>query len=126
MRWPCSRSTIRSMMVAVAAVGLLIGASLEIIRLRKLSDVYAAHVITARRTLAFAAISAGWSDERWTTECLEIDRANRQWGWFQMARPLSPQRARERVAYWQPICAKYERAARYPWISLEPDPPRPE
>jgi hypothetical protein len=126
MRPPAVQCTIRSMMIAVAGVGMVIGGAIEIVRLRRLSREYSGRVISARRALAYARISAGWSDERWLAECQDIDRRNRESDWFKMGRPLSPDVARERIAYWEPIRSKYERAARYPWLPVGPDPPRPE
>jgi len=113
-------------MVAVAGVGFLIGGWLEFARLRRLSHEYAGRAINARRALSWAGLSACWSHERWQAECRDIDRSNRESGWFQMGRPLSPEAARVHVAYWEPIRSKYERAARYPWLPVAPDPPRPE
>jgi hypothetical protein len=42
-------------------------------------------------------------------------------------RPTSAQVAdrRRRAAYWDALEQKYERAAAYPWLSVEPDPPPP-
>jgi hypothetical protein len=44
--------------------------------------------------------------------------------------PLRPSPAqvadrRRRAAYWDALEQKYERAAAYPWLSVEPDPPPP-
>lgn len=30
------------------------------------------------------------------------------------------------IKYYEQLKLKYERAARYPWLAIEPDPPRPE
>jgi hypothetical protein len=115
------------MMVAVAGVGLLLGGSLEFMRLRRLSREYAVRAINAKRRLSHAKMSSDWSHERWLDECRRIDRAGQAMrGWMKFDRPYSPERARRHVAYWGSIVAKYERAARYPWLPFEPDLPRPE
>lgn len=40
-------------------------------------------------------------------------------------RALSPERARSSIAYHESLRRKYEHAARYPWLGVEPDPPPP-
>ncbi len=124
---PSVRFTVRGLMAVVAVVALLIGGSLEYARLRRLGHEYAARAINAKRSLGYARRSSDRSHERWLAECQRIDRSEQaSGGWYKMGRPPSPERARRLVAYWEPIVAKYERAARYPWLSVEPDPPRPE
>ena len=120
------RFTVRSLLAAVAGVGLLIGGSLEFVRLTRVSREFAGRAMDARRSLGRARIPAGWSHERWLTECREIDRSNRKYAPFQIGTPVSPEVARERIAYWELILSKYERLARYPWLPIEPDPPEPE
>ena len=94
-------------------------------RLRRLSREYSGRVIRARRGLGYARISAGWSDERWLAECRDIDREIVNRIGSNVAAPFT-EVAGERIAYWKPICSKYERAACYPWLPVEPDPPKPE
>jgi hypothetical protein len=68
-----------------------------------------------------------WSYEHWLAQCERFDQIEQATGnQYRLPRPPSPERARRLVAYWKPVIAKYERAARYPWLSVEPDPPRPE
>jgi hypothetical protein len=46
---------------------------------------------------------------------------------FEIAYRGGPWSAKEiYVRHEQDLIAKYERAARYPWLSVEPDPPGPE
>jgi hypothetical protein len=116
-------------MIAVAIIGLVLGGSLEFVRLKRLSRDYAGRAINARRALAYARMSAGWSHERWLAECRRIEELERKWTTghpMSMGRPFQPSVARAYIAYWEPILSKYERAAAYPWLPLEPDPPRPE
>lgn len=127
------RFSVRGLMVAVAVVALLLGGSLEYARLKRLGREYAGRAIGARRAMEPARKSLGWSHERWLAECRRLDQMEQaSGGWFKsggsynLPRPPSPERANRLVAYWQPVVAKYERAARYPWLPVEPDPPRPE
>ena len=123
------RMTTRRWMLAVAVVGLVLGVSLEFVRLKRLSRHYAGRAINARRALGYARISTGWSHERWLTECRRIEAEERKWiigTPMSIRRPLRPDVASAYIAYWEPILTKYERAAAFPWLPLESDPPRPE
>src|SRR5262245_11372892 len=40
--------------------------------------------------------------------------------------PQRVARGEQMAAYHRELKIKYERAARYPWLSVEPDPPEPE
>jgi hypothetical protein len=124
------RLSIRTLMAAVAGVALLIGGSLEIARLKRLSEGYTLRVMYARRLSAMPKATASWTHERWLAECRRIaekEKKEREAGsrWT-YARGYPPERARKLVAYWVPMIEKYERAARYPWLPVEPDPPMPE
>ncbi len=124
MRLP--RMTTRRWMVAVAGVGVVVGAWLNLERLRRLSREYAGRATNAERRSNYAKMSASWSHERWLAECRKIDESNRKYAPFQMGQPYSPEVASKRVAYWVPIVSKYEHAARCPWLPVEPDPPVPD
>jgi hypothetical protein len=93
--------TTRQWMIVVAVVGLLLGGAAEVHRLR-------------RRQSEF------------------IDRAQWHGGfvseWNSGWRP-TPSEAKSRwIAYHAELARKYEHAAQYPWLSIEPDPltPPPE
>ncbi len=124
MRLP--RMTTRRWMVAVAGIGVLAGAWLQFVRVRRLGHEYTGRAINARRTLSYARMSADWRHEQWLAECQEVDQSNRKYAPFQMGRPLAPELARKRVAYWVEIVSKYQSAARCPWLPVEPDPPVPD
>jgi hypothetical protein len=116
-------------MIAVAIIGLVLRGSLEFVRLKRLSREYVGRAINAKRALAYAQISVGWSHERWLAECRRIEESERKWttGYpMSMGRPFRPDVARAYIACWEPILSKYERAAACPWLPLEPDPARPE
>jgi hypothetical protein len=122
------RFTVRGLMALTAGAALLVGGPREFLRLRALKEEYAGRAIQARRAMAKAEWSQKWTHDRWPAECRRIEETEQKWmgGRFKMARPMAPDRAGRLVAYWKPILAKYERAARYPWLPVEPDPPRPE
>src|SRR5271170_1064681 len=119
------RFTVRWMMVAVAIVALIIGCQLQYTRLQRLSEQYEGRVINAKRLVAQARLTASFSHEDWLSHCREIDRMNRKHPPFQIARGYPPELSKELIAYGESIRLKYERAARYPWLPVRPDPPRP-
>jgi hypothetical protein len=118
--------TVRRMMVAVAFVAIIIGGLLQVARLRRLSEQYEGRVINARRLVAQARFTANFSHDEWLAHCREIDTQNRIYQPFQIARGYPPDLAKKLVAFGELIRLKYERAARYPWLVVEPDPPRPQ
>ena len=126
---PLPRMTTRRWMIAVAVVGLLLAAPREFARLKRLSRQYEERAINAARRMSHSRMSASWSDERWVAECRAIEETESKWNTgipMSIGRPLRPDLARARITFWEPIRLKYERAARYPWLPVEPDPPEPE
>jgi hypothetical protein len=74
-----------------------------------------------------ARLGATISHEEWFSRCREIDEAERRWGgWMKMGRPLSPEKSRKLIPYFEALRLNYERAARFPWLPLAPGPSRPE
>jgi hypothetical protein len=115
MRLPRVRFTIRGMMVAVAVAAGLMAGSIGLARLRLLSSDYRAraeqhagieetlrHIIASDESDTPVDISpgAGLRSRRFT--------------------------ARAVADYEAALRRKYERAARYPWLRVEPDPLEPE
>lgn len=105
------RFTIRTIMVAVALIAVPLG-------------------MCAERTSRFIRL-ADWNDVRAGdlqvhNECcgsfaLYIDAKN--------GRILEPAEGRRREILWEwhrDIAEKYRAAARYPWLPVEPDPPKPQ
>ncbi len=45
---------------------------------------------------------------------------------FKLYDPLDPDEGRRAVAHFERLRRVYERAARYPWLLVEPDPPEPQ
>jgi hypothetical protein len=108
MRLP--RIRLRTLMIAVAAIGLSIGGTIEAVRLVRLSRSY------SDRAASHAAYDRGWramADEYGADYRLPTHDA----------RTIS---LREVTDFHVKLRLKYERAARYPWLPVEPDPPEPE
>jgi hypothetical protein len=99
---PRVRFTVRRIMAAVAAVALIAGG----LRMRGLSVAY--------RELA---------DSNTTNE--EFYRVALS-GRFKLGHPSYERTFRDRLVYHQLMRKKYDRAARYPWLPVWPDPPEPE
>jgi hypothetical protein len=96
------RFTVRWLMVAVAIVGIVLGPL----------------VYLGRRSSRFRQIS--WVHERAMTDgAIEAARLKRR------GDPRS-KLAYARADYHQALWLKYFRAARHPWLPIEPDPPEPE
>jgi len=105
MSLPRVRFTLRSMMVAVALVAVGLGVCRKWqIRVDRLDD--------ARLCATRARVNRAWMGSdgphptKWSPDG----------NWHE---------ARRRAYYWDKMRRKYERAAAYPWFSIEPDPPPP-
>jgi hypothetical protein len=134
MRRPRMRFTVRRMMVVVAAFGVVLGGWLEVSRLARVSTArrrdaasYAASEALARK---FARQSS-----RFAQELLGVARSSRPSAVqsdFSQRLELEASIAEESAArsqrnadHWAMMKKKYERAARFPWSSVGPDPPPP-
>jgi hypothetical protein len=111
MRLP--RMTTRRWMVLVATVAILIGVGLEL----------------GRRSSRFARLSAYHSE----VALLHFHTLMRLGGWppqdplaAELGRGRNLYRVRALVHYHSALTGKYERAARYPWLPVAPDPTEPE
>jgi hypothetical protein len=108
MRLPCYR--LRTLLIAVAVAALGMG---KIVGLARRRESYLRQAAHHRKLSGEALLNALLVDLRYH--------------WV----PSEPERA-EMAAYERrgdfhaALQAKYERAARYPWLLVEPDPPRPE
>jgi hypothetical protein len=112
---PRARFTVRGLMIAVAVAGALLGAAVEALRLRRRSAEYAAlagrHAANERTFRAIAAAGPGGA-------LLLIAH-----GPGTRSRRTTPGAEADHEAA---LRLKYERAARYPWLPVAPDPPEPE
>ena len=112
MRLP--RMTTRRWMIAVAVVAILLGAGLE----------------TGRRSFRFARLSDCHSNA--ALECFHALMTLGGWpppqdpSPAELGRVRNLYRVRALVHYHSALTQKYERAARYPWLPVAPDPPEPE
>jgi len=117
MRRPRGRFTVRSLMVAVAVVAILFAASVELPRLWNLRQVY----------LGFAEKYGYW--ETRLNAALDL---RQEITYYSTSLPRGPVPSSARVAklkaeasYFARLRAKYELAARRPWVPVAPDlPPR--
>jgi hypothetical protein len=112
-----TRFTVRRMMVAVAIVAVLFGAAVELPRLWVLRQQY----------LGLAEKYGYW--EIRLNGAVEI---RQELTYYSTSQPLGPEPSPERLAkmkdqadHYARLRAKYERAARYPWLRIVPDPPVP-
>ena len=114
MRLP--RMTTRRWMVVVAVIGLLVGGG---VRLKRRRDYFLslarshAQKMPSSTAEGKALRSRFGSTSRMSGE--EILLLSRDFD-----------RLRNRADHHAALRRKYERAARYPWMSVEPDPPEPE
>jgi hypothetical protein len=138
MRLPRLRFTIRWMMVVVAIVALALGSTLWGLKMRRLAHFYA---VRASMSKQLETKHRGL-EARVTREIQEIEKLQQEIG---EPRPVTDEpsfasisakqmrRVLEAVAHTKKLAdhhatlrRKYERAARYPWLNIEPDPPEPE
>jgi hypothetical protein len=103
MRVPRVRFTVRRMMAAVAIVAVLLGWIQMRKRWEELRELYEG------RCVIHAA-----------HEYLERDGGVDVFSGIGVVKPNA-----ERATYHARMRGKYERAARYPWLTVEPDPPPP-
>ena len=102
MRWPRVRFTVRWTMVAVAVVGLLLASAIMLRRSREFGS-------RAEEQADFEAGSLEYADDA------RGERGDRQ----------RVERGELMATYHRGLKLKYERAARFPWLPVAPDPPEP-
>ena len=102
MRLPPLRFTVKRMMVAVALVGTGLGVAIE---RRKRFERIADHHRAEFQRLARRLPQIGYGDP------FDDPILGPVW---------------RRLEWHEPMRLKYEHAARYPWLPVEPDPPEPE
>ena len=128
MRRPCLRFTVRRMMFAVAFVALAFGAWKEFTRLRDLSNHYQRQAARLSRQERYHRANSLLTQEEWMDLCRKVEEKNRlgrersggQPLWY--APPDPPAFHREKAEDLARLIARYRRAARYPWLRVEPDP----
>ena len=142
MRLPRFRFTLRRMVIVVAIVGALFGAEVtrrrRAVFLRRADGCRQMYVVCKRvedsgrelvpileRGIKEARDFANKyrNDEQIYNEQIQIIEFYKQRIDEQIR--LTPHDSME-TTYWLNLTRKYERATRYPWLSIEPDPPQPE
>jgi hypothetical protein len=104
MRLPRVRLTVRGMMLAVAIVALVVWGE----RMRRASSAYWERAEFYRYLLTTPRNNPPPSEGESVASTTEIAQGRRL------------------IRYCEIMQAKYERAARRPWLPVEPDPPDPE
>lgn len=104
MRLPRVRFTIRRMMITVAVVSILVWA----VKLHQIADSHRARAYRSKQH--WGAAWRGMYQKTDGSYSSILGNENRDLHMF----------------YYRSLKEKYERAARYPWISVAPDPPEPE
>ena len=94
--------TTRHWMIATAVVAMFLAAA----------------IMVQRRRESFRQLATGWT----YYEALYVTQLGRNEG----VPPGQVERIRRRVEYADQLRLKYEHAARYPWLPVEPDRPQPE
>jgi hypothetical protein len=113
---PRVRFTVRRMIVAVAVIAL----AFWMVRLWAARQLYlqkAAKHAGFRANVLRSPNSIAYWESRWTDQ-REGKPARYPW-------PAGPPFVPALAKYHDAMRMKYERAARYPWLPIEPDPPEP-
>ena len=119
-------------MIAVAIAGMVLGWRQYRVY-QGLRESYEERAESAGDLEELARRRGSISHEEWLAQCREIDRKNREGPFFISGgnrlfffEPDPPEVERRMAEYWGRMKAKYERAARRPWLPVEPDakPPR--
>ena len=114
MRLPQIRITTRRWMVAVAVVALLMGAGLGLgRRSRRFARLSEHHANAALEHFHTVMALGGWPPQLQDLSLAEL------------ARVRIVYRVRALVNYHSALTQEYDRAARYPWLPVEPDLPEP-
>jgi hypothetical protein len=111
------RMTTRRWMVAIAAMAALLGAAIEVPRLW-----------IRRGEYLGLAEKYGY----WETRLNGVAAIRQDLDYYSMSQPRGPEpsperlvRMKELASYYASMRAKYEHAARFPWLPVAPDPARP-
>jgi hypothetical protein len=113
MRRPRFRFTVRGMMVAVAIAAVIMGAATLMVRRRGYLALAEKYTVEERLYVVSARGAERDRDKRGSEAVVRT--------WAQRAVRLAGE-AREAAR----LRMKYERAARYPWLPVAPDPPEPK
>lgn len=137
LRWP--RITTRRLMVLVAVAALALGAEMTRRRGEAFAEKAAEHAKAERahRALAdsqdYAAARSRRESEQEAAERAKVSPNDERHpegadgALMQRAAMLAEEAkyTREHAAFHEKLINKYQHAARYPWLPVEPDPPKP-
>lgn len=132
MRMPRGRFTVRRMMAVVAVFGVVLGGWLEVSRLVRISNARRRDAASYASSEALARKFARHCSQQ-AQESLRVAESSRlsEVGFSQEMERVASTAGRMAARYsrnadhWAMMNKKYERAARSPWFSVEPDPQPP-
>jgi len=112
--------TTRRWMIAVAAIGLAIGLTIGVgVRLRQRREYFLSLAQSHQKEVASSAARGNALKSRFGgTSGMTDEELMRLRGDYD--------RMMDRADHHASLARKYERATRYPWLPVEPDPPEPE
>ncbi len=118
MRLP--RMTTRRWLVVVTVIGLMIGGGVRLeVWLNQRRDYFLSlaqshqnEVVSSTARGKALKSRKGWPSGKTTEEIMQLHR--------------DYDRMMDRAEHHESLARKYEQAARYPWLPVEPDPPEPE
>ena len=114
MRLP--RMTMRRWMMAVAAIGLMIGGGVV---LKQRRDYFLSLAQSHQKEVASSTARGNALKSRFGgTAGMTVEEITRLHDDYE--------RMMDRADHHASLARKYEEAARYPWLPVEPDPPEPE
>jgi hypothetical protein len=111
MKLPCVRFTVRRLMIAVAVVAVLLGASDAVARLRE--QAFTCQLIAGIHALGEELHT---HPEKYEGTCM---------GWAAPTFQADPRLDSKLAVYHAALRRKYESAAAHPWLAVDPDPPPP-
>jgi hypothetical protein len=133
------RFHLRTLLIAVAAVGMVLGCGIEAVRMsrwagacRATAAAYARSALFQQQAVHMARVALALAQRRdcaWRRraaearsegEVIELGDRDVRRGRERLAS------AERRLAWSARLARKYERAARCPWLPVAPDPPPPE
>ena len=143
MRLPRLRFSVKRLMVAIAALALVLGCSIEAVRLKRWRDVALkraqvhAQLEQLNRDLERSALEMvktyEWSAVRDPVFSQRLEQWARKWAEFVAQQKAGAAQERDRAAkyaeaaaYHAALRGKYLRAAAQPWRAVEADPPPPD
>jgi len=111
-------------MIAVAVVALMVASGVEMRRLYRLSSYYRNQATVAKRAQKYRIGELVRAERRVKERQAWVADGSARPGTVRTSIAIRDQISRQ-IDYWRNLKSKYERAARYPWLPVDPDPPEP-